>query len=107
MPFSCRTRYLNWKQPNEPQQIKAVAPRLSFSGLISHGESTLSFIGDGDDPQQQAAFGDALQISAGRNLSADDPLGIIVGEGLARNLGVMLGTGSYYWQTRHCGELTR
>jgi putative ABC transport system permease protein len=77
--------------PNEPQQIKAVAPRLSFSGLISHGESTLSFIGDGDDPQQQASFGDALQISAGRNLSADDPLGIIVGEGLARNLGANVG----------------
>ncbi|MEP7073872.1 MAG: FtsX-like permease family protein [Nitrosospira sp.] len=73
--------------PNEPQQIKAVAPRLSFSGLISHGDATLSFIGDGDDPRQQEFFGDALQISAGRNLSADDPLGIIVGEGLARNLG--------------------
>ena len=77
--------------PNEPQQIKAVAPRLSFSGLISHGDATLSFIGDGDDPRQQEVFGDALQISAGRNLSADDPLGIIVGEGLARNLGANVG----------------
>jgi putative ABC transport system permease protein len=76
---------------DEPRQIKAVVPRLSFSGLVSHGESTLSFIGEGDDPQQQAAFGDALQISAGRNLSADDPLGIIIGEGLARNLGVNVG----------------
>lgn len=77
--------------PNEPQQIKAVAPRLSFSGLISHGDATLSFIGDGDDPRQQEVFGDALQISAGRSLSADDPLGIIVGEGLARNLGANVG----------------
>ncbi len=75
----------------EPGQIKAVNSRLSFGGLISHGESTISFIGDGDDPSQQAAFGDALQISEGRNLSADDPLGIIVGEGLARNLGVNVG----------------
>jgi putative ABC transport system permease protein len=77
--------------PNEPRQIKTVVPRLSFSGLISHGESTLSFIGDGEDAQQLAAFGNALQISAGRNLSADDPLGVIVGEGLARNLGVNVG----------------
>jgi putative ABC transport system permease protein len=77
--------------PNEPQHIKAVAPRLSFSGLISRGEATLSFIGDGDDPRQQEVFGDALQISAGRNLSGDDPLGIIVGEGLARNLGINVG----------------
>ncbi len=77
--------------PGEPRQIRAIAPRLSFSGLISHGEATISFIGDGDDPRQQAVFGDALQISTGRHLSADDPLGIIVGEGLARNLGVGVG----------------
>ncbi len=77
--------------PNEPRQIKAVVPRLSFSGLISHGESTLSFIGDGDDPRQQGAFGDALQISAGRNLSVEGPPGIIAGEGLARNLGAKVG----------------
>ncbi|SFN87632.1 ABC transporter permease [Nitrosospira briensis] len=77
--------------PGEPAEIKAVATRLSFSGLISHGEATISFIGDGDDPRQQAVFGDALQISAGRHLSLDDPLGIIVGEGLARNLGVGVG----------------
>lgn len=77
--------------PSELRQIKAVVPRLSFSGLVSHGESTLSFIGEGDDPQQQAAFGNALQISMGRNLSADDPLAIIMGEGLARNLGANVG----------------
>lgn len=76
---------------NESKQIKVVAPRLSFAGLISHGESTLSFIGEGVSPQEQAAFGNALQISAGQNLSADDPMGIIVGEGLARNLGVNVG----------------
>jgi putative ABC transport system permease protein len=77
--------------PNEPHQIKALVPRLSFNGLISYGESTISFIGEGDDPQQQSAFSDALQISAGRGLDSGDPLGIIVGEGLARNLGANVG----------------
>ncbi|GAB1719730.1 MAG: Protein of unknown function DUF214 [Nitrosospira sp.] len=76
---------------NESKQIKVVAPRLSFGGLISHEESTLSFIGEGVSPQEQTAFGNALQISAGQNLSTDDPMGIIVGEGLARNLGVNVG----------------
>jgi putative ABC transport system permease protein len=76
---------------NEPHQIKVVAPRLSFGGLISHGEATLSFIGDGVDPQKQAAFDNSLQIVAGRNLSAADPKGIIIGAGLARNLGVGIG----------------
>jgi putative ABC transport system permease protein len=76
---------------NESQQIVIVAPRLSFAGLISHGESTLSFIGDAVGPQEQVAFGDSLHVSAGHNLSTDDPKAIIVGEGLARNLGVNVG----------------
>jgi putative ABC transport system permease protein len=77
--------------PNSPREIKTVAPRLSFSGLVSKGESTLSFIGDGVSPKEEAAFGNALLISAGNNLSADDPRAIIMGEGLARNLGVGVG----------------
>lgn len=76
---------------NESHQIKTVVPRLSFSGLISYEESTLSFIGDGVDPQEHVDFGNGLQISAGQNLSTDDPMGIIIGEGLARNLGADVG----------------
>ena len=79
------------EKPGESEPIKTIAPRLSFSGLISHGESTISFIGEGVSPQEQAAFGNAVQISAGQNLSAEHPSGIIVGEGLARNLGVKVG----------------
>lgn len=78
-------------EPPDKDRIKAVAPRLSFGGLISHGDATLSFIGDGVDPQEQAAFELNAQLSAGRNLSADDPNGIVVGKGLARNLGVGIG----------------
>ena len=72
-------------------QIKIIVPRIYFSGLISHVESTLSFIGDGVDPLDQEAFGNALQISRGQNLSIDESLHIIVGEGLALNLGVNVG----------------
>jgi putative ABC transport system permease protein len=78
-------------EANESNRIKTIAPRLSFSGLISHGPSTISFIGDGVSPQQEVAFGDALQISSGKNLSSDDPRAVIIGEGLARNLGVNIG----------------
>lgn len=73
---------------DEIHQIAAIVPRLGFSGLISHDEATLSFIGEGIDPQEQLYFGDALQISAGKNLSPDRPHHLIMGEGLARNLGV-------------------
>ncbi len=71
--------------------IKTIVPRLSFSGLISHGDATLSFIGEGVDPQEQVYFGNALKISTGSNLSADHPDHLIMGEGLARNLGVKAG----------------
>ena len=77
--------------PNELHKIKAVAPRLTFSGLISHGDATISFIGDGVSPRDEAAFGNAVQMSAGEYLSAEEPRAIIVGEGLARNLGVKVG----------------
>lgn len=80
------------ESPSQPGHIVAVAPRLAFNGLVSHGESTIAFIGDGVSPRDEAAFGDELHISTGQNLSADDPLDIIMGEGLARNLGVDVGS---------------
>lgn len=76
---------------SDAEQIRAMVPRLNFSGLISHGEATLSFIGEGVSPDEKRFFGEALQISAGEHLSADQPNRIIVGEGLARNLGVTTG----------------
>ena len=76
---------------DDVNQIKAIVPRLSFSGLVSHDDATLSFIGEGVDPQEQVYFGNALKISTGSNLSADHPDHLIMGEGLARNLGVTAG----------------
>lgn len=73
---------------NNSQLIKTIVPRLSFSGLVSHGDATLSFIGEGVDLQEQVYFGNTLKISTGSNLSADH---LIMGEGLARNLGVKAG----------------
>ncbi len=72
-------------------QIKIIAPRITFSALISHNDSTLSFIGEGVDPKEQEAFGNALQISSGKNFSSQESSQIIIGEGLARNLGVDVG----------------
>ena len=74
------------------KHIKAIAPRLSFSGLVSSGESTVSFLGEGVSPRDEEAFfsGD-FQMAAGANLAAEAPREVIVGEGLARNLGIGLG----------------
>lgn len=78
--------------------VRIVAPRVSFSGLLSHGESTVSFLGEGVDPIQEALIQSSLRlprraihIVRGQDLSADDPLGFVLGEGLAGSVGVDVG----------------
>lgn len=71
--------------------VTVLAPRLSLSGLVSRGESTLSFIGEGVDPSAESDLSRALLITDGENLSPEDPTGVIVGRGLAENLGVRVG----------------
>lgn len=71
--------------------VLAVAPRLSFSGLMSLGDATLSFIGEGIEPEKERGFARAVVITQGEGLSAEDKRGIIVGQGLADNLGLKVG----------------
>ena len=75
----------------DPRRVHVVAPRLSFSGLVSHQEATLSFIGEGVSPTREAAFAHGVQVVEGRDLSPEEPGDIIVGVGLARNLGLRIG----------------
>lgn len=72
-------------------QVRMIAPRLSFSGLVSHGESTISFIGEGVDPESEKELSRSMTIVSGDGMAADDPKGLIIGQGLAANLGVVPG----------------
>ena len=71
--------------------VRTIAPRLALNGLISHGESTVSFIGEGVDPEAEREVSRLLPISAGINLDNSAPKDIILGRGLANNLGVKVG----------------
>jgi putative ABC transport system permease protein len=80
--------------------VEMIMPRLTFAGLLSRGETTVSFVGEGVDPEKEqqktrlAPPGEInrfITVSQGNGLSADDPKGIILGDGLATNLGVSLG----------------
>ena len=71
--------------------VKTVAPRFSLSGLVSHQDSTLSFFGEGVDPESEATFAEVSVITSGQQLSGGDPKGILLGQGLAANLGVVPG----------------
>jgi putative ABC transport system permease protein len=75
----------------ELAHVKAVAPRLSFNGLVSHGDTTVSFIGEGVDPAREAEFGKNVVIRAGADLPQTGPPAILLGVGLAANLGVQVG----------------
>lgn len=71
--------------------VRAVAPRLAFNGLISHDDATLTFTGDGVNPEMEREVSRVLTIVAGQNLSSDAPYGILLGQGLATSLGVKVG----------------
>ncbi|MDO8311058.1 MAG: FtsX-like permease family protein [Sideroxyarcus sp.] len=68
--------------------VKLVAPRLALTGLISHGETTVSFMAHGVDPKKEAELSMALRIVEGRNLDDGTAKEVILGRGLARNLGI-------------------
>jgi putative ABC transport system permease protein len=68
--------------------VKLAAPRLSVTGLISHDETTVSFIADGIDPAREEELSKAFRIVKGRNLTSAEGLEVVLGRGLARNLGV-------------------
>ncbi|WP_291995344.1 ABC transporter permease [Candidatus Accumulibacter sp. ACC003] len=63
-----------------------VMARISFSGLLSNGRTDWPIVGEGVEPDQEAALGSQLQITAGRQLSGNDPRGILLGDGVARAL---------------------
>lgn len=71
--------------------LVALGRRLAFGGLISRGEETVSFIAEGVEPDKERLLSSALRLEAGAELSADAPDGIVLGLGLAANLGVGVG----------------
>lgn len=66
--------------------VRDVMARVSFSGLVNNGRTDWPIVGEGVEPEKEAALGSLLQISAGRQLAAGDLNGILVGQGVARAL---------------------
>ena len=71
--------------------VRTIAPRLAFNGIISHGDASLSFIGEGLDPEKELEASNSLVVASGENLSSAAPKGVLLGRGLADNLGVKVG----------------
>jgi putative ABC transport system permease protein len=72
-------------------RVVVVSPRLSFNGLVSLGETTVSFLADGVEPEKEKTLAKQLKITSGANLSETEPRTVILGQGLATSLGAKVG----------------
>lgn len=72
-------------------EIKAVAAKLNFNGLISFKDTTIAFIGEGTDVEQEKGAAHLLHIDSGAQLSANNAKEIMLGKGLAEYLGARIG----------------
>ena len=71
--------------------FQSLAPRLSFSGLISHDDTTIAFIGEGIDPVHEKPISSSVTIMAGQDLTDARENAVLLGQGLAKSLGVKPG----------------
>lgn len=75
----------------EMPDVTSVTPRLAFSGLASHDDITIPFIGEGIDPVRERPISIRITIIEGRDLGGMKDAEVILGEGLARSLGAKPG----------------
>lgn len=71
--------------------VVSMTPRLVLSGLISRGETTVVFSGEGIDPVRERPISTRVTIRAGEDLASADERKVLLGEGLARTLGAKPG----------------
>jgi len=85
------------------RHVKTVTSRLIFGGLISLGDNTISFLGQGVIPEKETTVSAAFAILKGNNLSSDDPKGVILGQGLAENMQAKAGDKVVFLSTNESG----
>lgn len=80
------------------KQIQALSPgiaftmaRLNFAGVLNNGRRDLGIIGEGIEPDAEQKAGTFLNYIEGRPLNSSDTGGVVVGEGVAKSLGLQVG----------------
>ena len=71
--------------------VDMVLARLGFSGVINNGKRDLGIVGEGVEPAGEAKLGTYLRYIEGRALADSDNDGIVIGQGVARSLGLKAG----------------
>ena len=67
-------------------EVEDVAARINFAGLINNGRTDLPIIGQGVEPEKEAALGTEVRFTEGRELQKQDTHGAVLGEGIAHAL---------------------
>ena len=75
----------------QDKDVESVSGRLSFYGLISTGEITISAKGLGYDPAKEVGFAKSLTITKGENIQPNAKLEVLVGYGLQKKLNIAPG----------------
>lgn len=68
-----------------------ITSRLNFSGTLNNGKRDLGIVGEGIEAELESKLGTYLQFVDGRPLKDTDVDGIIIGQGVAKNLGLSIG----------------
>jgi len=76
---------------NEEPGVQLTLARLGFSGVINNGKRDLGIIGEGVEPSAEEKLGTYLQYIEGRPLKDEDKDGIVMGQGVAKSLGLKPG----------------
>lgn len=71
--------------------VDHVVERLSFAGVLNNGRRDLGIVGEGVEPGGEASIGTYLRFVEGRALKDADADGIVVGNGVAKSLGLKVG----------------
>lgn len=74
-----------------PPYLRTATPRLSFNGLLSKGDDTISFLGEGIDPEREAPIAKWVLIQDGQDLTTSEPDSVLLGAGLAKAVGAQTG----------------
>lgn len=70
---------------------KIVSSRLTFTGTLNNGMRDLGIIGEGVEAGPEKIIGTYLHFVAGRPLNESDAERVVIGQGVAKNLGLKIG----------------
>jgi putative ABC transport system permease protein len=70
---------------------QVITSRLGFSGTLNNGKRDLGIVGEGIEAGLENKIGTYLHFVAGRPLNDTDIDGIVIGQGVAKSLGLKIG----------------